>query len=70
MILHVLLFLAMPVLFPYLHPLAVWIGVGSVALAGALMWRGDDFSNGNVSRLERQDEAAQWLRCMEKVRVG
>lgn len=66
----VLLFLATPALFPDLHPLAVWIGVGSVVLAAALVWRGDDFGNGNVSRLERQDEAAQWLRCMSDRRIG
>lgn len=47
-----------------------------LACLAAWVWRRplvaflDDCSDGNVSRLERIDEARAWLACMEKERVA
>lgn len=63
------LFLASPLLFPGLSPLAVWLGVACVGVAvWALMSADSDL--GNCEGAIRADEAAQWLRCMNNRRVA
>lgn len=57
------------VLFPGYSPLAVWIGLGSIAALGWVWWRADD-ALGDCEAGIRADEAAQWLRRMEIRRVA
>ncbi len=59
---------ASPAMFPDLHPLAVWIGMGSVAVALGLLWKADDF--GNCEGGFRADEAKAILAVMKPYRVG
>lgn len=51
------------VLFPGYSPLAVWIGLGSIAALGWVWWRADD-ALGDCEAGIRADEAAQVLAMM------
>ena len=59
---------ASPAMFPDHSPLAVWIGMGCIAVALGLLWKADDYSDceGNF----RADEAREWLERMNNVRCG
>lgn len=67
------LFLLAPLLFPDLHPAAVWIGL-CVTIGPIWVLRNSDNGLGNcegwIQREERADEAAQWLRCMNDRRCA
>lgn len=63
------LLVAAPVLFPGLHPAAVWLGCACVAGLAWVWWRADD-TLGDCERGIRAQEAAQWLRDMENRRVA
>ena len=57
-----------PVLFPALDPLAVWIGLASLAVAALVWWKANDL--GGCETTLRQMEAADVLSRMEIRRVG
>lgn len=58
---------ASPAMFPDHSPLAVWIGMGCIAVAWGLLWKADDF--GNCEGGFRADEARDWLERMNDRRV-
>lgn len=58
---------ASPAMFPDHSPLAVWIGMGCIAVALGLMWKADDF--GNCEGGFRADEARDLLERMNDRRV-
>ena len=59
---------ASPALFPGHSPVAVWIGVGSLALAAWLTWKADEMGGSETTL--RAWEAADWLAAMCERRVG
>ena len=67
--LHITAFLAAPLLFPSLSPVAVWIGLGSVAVCLAVLATADS-DLGDCEAGIRADEARDWLARMETRRVG
>lgn len=61
------LLLAAPVLFPGLHPLAVWIGMGCIAVALGLLWKADEMGSNETTL--RAIEARDLLERMNDRRV-
>ena len=67
---HPLLAMAIPapLLFPSLSPFAVWHGLACIAVCVWVIWKADEM--GHSEGTLRSLEAAEWLRCMGKVKVG
>lgn len=59
---------ASPAMFPDHSPLAVWIGMGSVAVALGLLWKADEMGSNETTL--RAIEALDWLERMDMRRVG
>lgn len=62
------LLLAAPVLFPGLHPAAVWIGCACIASLAWVWWRADD-TLGDCERGIRAQEASDVLAMMSERRI-
>lgn len=62
------LIFAAPVLFPGLNPLAVWIGMGCIAVALGLLWKADEMGSNETTL--RAIEAKAILAVMNDRRVG
>lgn len=62
------LLLAAPVLFPGHSPFAVWIGLGSLAVALWALWKADEW--GGCETTIRADEAKAILAVMNDRRIG
>ena len=67
--LHITAILTAPLLFPALHPAAVWLGCACIAGLAWVWWRADD-TLGDCERGIRAQEARDVLARMQKVRVG
>ena len=65
---RIALLITAPVLFPGLHPAAVWIGLGSIAALGWVWWRADD-ALGDCEAGIRAMEASDVLARMQQARV-
>ncbi len=61
--------LAAPMLFPDLSPLAVWFGLGCLALCWWVWAKADD-ALGDCERSIRADEARAVLAKMQQARTG
>ena len=59
---------ASPAMFPDLHPLAVWIGMGCIAVALGLLWKADEMGSNETTI--RADEAKAILAQMSDRRVA
>ena len=59
---------ASPAMFPDHSPLAVWIGMGCIAVALGLLWKADEW--GGCETTIRADEAREWLKRMNDRRVA
>lgn len=62
-------FLTAPALFPGLHPVAVWFGLGCVAVCAWVWWKADDELGGCETTL-RAMEDGELLKKMQQVRVA
>lgn len=63
-----LLILAAPLAFPSLHPVAVWLGLGCLAVAVWIMRRADEF--GGCETTLRALEAGELLAKMSDRRIA
>ena len=59
---------ASPAMFPDLHPLAVWIGMGCIAVALWALWKADEW--GSCETTLRAIEARDLLERMNDRRVA
>jgi len=58
---------ASPAMFPDMHPVAVWIGMGCIAVALGLLWKADEMGSNETTL--RAIEARDWLERMNARRV-
>ena len=64
---HLTAILTAPLLFPALHPVAVWLGLGSVAVLAWVWWRADE-ALGDCEGAIRAMEAGDVLARMSERR--